>query len=69
MAIISLTSSGKIQAKIKEKMVNKGFWRLYQDCFSQIAYAILDFYWFELVRHQLRHGQSEQVLAGLAHEG
>ena len=68
----------------------RGFWRLYQDCFSQIAIAILDFYhaaqnlwkagaacldgrttkarqWFELVRHQLRHGQSEQVLAGLAH--
>ena len=68
----------------------RGFWRLYQNYFSQIAIAILDFYhaaqnlwkaaaaaldgrttkarqWFKLVRHQLRHGQSEQVIAQLAH--
>ncbi len=68
----------------------KGFWRLYHQCFSSVAIAILDFYhaaqnlwkaaaaaldgrtikarqWFKLVRHQLRHGESEQVIAQLAH--
>lgn len=68
----------------------KGFWRLYHQCFSQTAIAVLDFYhaaqnlwkaaaacldgrtkkarqWFKVVRHQLRHGQSEQVIAQLAY--
>jgi hypothetical protein len=68
----------------------KGFWQLYQQCFSQVALGILDFYhaaqnlwkaaaaaldgrtikarkWFNFVRHQLRHGESEQVIAQLAH--
>jgi hypothetical protein len=68
----------------------KGFWRLYHQCFSPVAIAVLDFYhaaqnlwkaatacldgrtkkarqWFKLVRHQLRHGQSEQVIAQLAY--
>ncbi len=68
----------------------KGFWQLYQQCFSQVALGILDFdhtaqklgqaaaaafdgrtikarQWFKLVRHQLRHGESEQVMAQLAH--
>ena len=68
----------------------KGFWRLYHQCFSQRAIAILDFYhaaqnlwkaaaacldgrtkkahqWFKLMRHQLRHGQSEQVISELAY--
>jgi hypothetical protein len=68
----------------------KGFWRLYHQCFSQRAIAILDFYhaaqnlwkvaaacldgrtkkarqWFKWVRHQLRHGQQEQVIAQLAY--
>jgi hypothetical protein len=67
----------------------RGFWRLYQECFSHIGTAILDFYhaaqhlwqaaavlldarttkahtWFEQLRHQLRHGQQEKVLADLA---
>lgn len=67
----------------------RGFWRLYQECFSYAATAILDFYhadqhlwqaaaalldgrttkaraWFEQLRHQLHHGQHEQVLADLA---
>ncbi len=68
----------------------RGFWRLYQECFSQTCIGILDFYhaaqnlwkaaaaaldgrtikarqWFKLVRHQLRHGESEQVIAQLAY--
>lgn len=67
----------------------RGFWRLYQECFSQTCIGILDFYhaaqnlwkgaaaaldgrttkarqWFKLLRHQLRHGESEQVIAQLA---
>ncbi len=68
----------------------RGFWRLYQECFSQTCMGILDFYhaaqnlwkaaaaaldgrtikarqWFKLVRHQLRHGESEQVIGQLAY--
>jgi len=68
----------------------KGFWRLYHQCFSPVAIAILDFYhaaqnlwkaaaaaldgrtikarqWFKLVRHHARSGESEQVIAQLAH--
>jgi hypothetical protein len=68
----------------------KGFWRLYHQCFSSGAIAVLDFYhaaqnlwkaaaacldgrtknarqWFKLVRHQLRHGESDQVITQLAH--
>ena len=67
----------------------RGFWRLYQECFSQTCIGILDFYhaaqnlwkaaaaaldgrttkarqWFKGIRHQLRHGESEQVIAQLA---
>ncbi len=69
----------------------RGFWRLYQECFSQTCTGILDFYhaaqnlcqaaaaaldgrtikagqWFKRIRHQLRHGESEQVIAQLAYE-
>ncbi len=68
----------------------RGFWRLYQECFSQTCTGILDFYhaaqnlwkaaaaaldgrtikarqWFKRIRHQLRHGESEQVIAQLAY--
>ena len=67
----------------------RGFWRLYQECFSHACIAILDFYhaaqhlwqaaaalldgrttkarsWFGQLRHQLRHGEHEKVLASLA---
>ena len=68
----------------------KGFWRLYHQCFSLTAIAVLDFksaaqnlwkaaaacldgrtkkarQWFKLMRHQLRYGQSEQVISELAY--